>query len=140
LRYWDSSALVALHIEQKSTALVRSLYEQDAQVLTWILSDIEIRSALHRLSREGAMSDRTVREATQQVESLWESFHIISLIAPVKVRARRLLGLHSLRAADALQLGAALVAAHDDPNGQEFACLDDRLSTAAAREGFTVVP
>ena len=52
----------------------------------------------------------------------------------------RLLGLHHLRAADALQLGAALVAAYDQPLGSALVTLDARFADAARREGFRVLP
>jgi hypothetical protein len=45
---------------------------------------------------------------------------------------------HALRAADSLQLGAALVASEGDPTSLEFVCLDRNLADAAEREGFVV--
>jgi hypothetical protein len=51
----------------------------------------------------------------------------------------RLLRVHPLRAADALHLGAALVAAEDNPRTLPFVTLDDELALAAEREGFPVV-
>jgi predicted nucleic acid-binding protein len=54
----------------------------------------------------------------------------------VRRTAQRLLRVHELRAADALQLAAASTAAEDLP----FVTLDDRLALAAAREGFVVEP
>lgn len=54
--------------------------------------------------------------------------------------ALRLLASHPLRAADALQLAAALVWARGQPGGHEIVCLDDRLASAALLEGFTVLP
>ena len=47
--------------------------------------------------------------------------------------------MHPLRAADALQLGAALVATDLEPAGLELVTLDERLATAAEKEGFTVL-
>jgi hypothetical protein len=52
----------------------------------------------------------------------------------------RLLGLHPLRAADSLQLAAALVWVDRRPLGRPFICLDSRLREAARREGFTALP
>jgi len=140
VRFWDSSALVVLHVQQRATRRARDLYAKDPQVLAWVLSDVEIRSALCRLGREGALSPDALREAIARSESLWSSVHVISLLDAVKARAKRLLAVHALRAADALQLGAALAAAYDDPVGWEFVCLDERLAEAARREGFAVVP
>ncbi|HEX5136483.1 MAG TPA: hypothetical protein VFY93_05905 [Planctomycetota bacterium] len=129
-----------LHVQQAATQRLRDLYAKDPDVLAWALSDVEIRSALCRLEREGAMSLDAMREATARSESFWGAVHVISLLDAVKIRAKRLLAVHALRAADALQLGAALAAAHDNPVGWEFACLDERLAAAARREGFIVVP
>jgi hypothetical protein len=55
-------------------------------------------------------------------------------------RAVRLLSVHDLQAADALQLAAAVAWAGDDREGQGFVCLDERLTRAAPLEGFCVQP
>lgn len=140
MRYWDSSALVALQIHQAASREVRDLYARDSQVLAWVLSDVEVRSALCRLEREGAMGRDQFHETVDRFESFWEGVHLVSLVDAVRKRAKRLLGIHPLRAADSLQLGAALTAIYDDPHRREFVCLDARLGDAARREGFSVVP
>lgn len=53
--------------------------------------------------------------------------------------AHRLLRVHPLRAADALQLAAATIAAERRPPTLTFVTLDDRLRAAADREGFRIV-
>ena len=53
---------------------------------------------------------------------------------------RRLFQNYPLRAADNLQLAAAIVWAERTPRGHEFVCLDSRLRDAAQKEGFTVLP
>lgn len=50
----------------------------------------------------------------------------------------RLLRVHPLRAADALQLAAALIAVSDAPRNFPFTCADARLAEAARKEGFAV--
>lgn len=140
MRFWDSSALVALHVAQAHTPALRAIHSRDPQVLAWQLSDVEVRSALCRLERDGAMTRNAFLDAVSRFESFWATVNVVSSVDSVKARAKRLLGIHPLRAADALQLGAALVAASDDPRGWEIVCLDDRLSDAALREGFTVIP
>jgi hypothetical protein len=47
---------------------------------------------------------------------------------------------HDLRAADALQLAAAITASEDRPETLPLVSLDRRLAEAAEREGFTIVP
>jgi hypothetical protein len=140
VRFWDSSALVALQVEQAMTGRVRELYAGDPVVIAWVLSDVEIQSALRRLERESAITTRALRELVRHYGALWDGVHLIDAVGPVCTRAKRLLGVHPLRAADAVQLAAALIAAYDDPRAMEFACLDARLSAAADREGFVVVP
>ena len=58
----------------------------------------------------------------------------------VRERAIQLAMKHPLRAADALQLAAALDWCNGDTRGESFVCLDDRLRGAAALEGFRVLP
>ncbi len=140
MRFWDSSALVALQVKQSMTERVRGLYAADPTVIAWVLSDVEILAALRRLERERAISPRALRELVRHYDALWEGVHVIDSVGPVRMRARRLLGIHPLRAADAVKLGAALTAVYDDPRAMEFACLDARLAEAAHREGFAVVP
>ena len=118
---------------------MRNLFNNDAQILAWALSDVEVRSALCRLEREGAIDRDRFDEAVDQFESFWEGVHIVSAVDAVKARAKRLLGIHPLRTADTLQLGAALTAVYDDPRRWEFVCLDSRLGDAARREGFALV-
>jgi hypothetical protein len=71
---------------------------------------------------------------------LSESWAEVAPGPPVRVEAERALAVHPLRAADALQLAAALVWRSGDPEVQEFVCLDERLRGAASREGFVLVP
>lgn len=54
-------------------------------------------------------------------------------------RAVRLVRRHPLRAADALQLAAALMATGEHPERLDLVSSDDRLSAAARREGFRVL-
>ena len=140
MRFWDSSALVALHVEQAHTRLLRKAYKEDRWVPAWLQSDVEIRSAPCRLLREGTIGPEAFRDATERVESFWRTVHVVSLVEASKVRAKRLLAAHPLASADALQLGAALVGARDEPLGWEIVTLDDRLGQAARAEGFVVRP
>ena len=57
----------------------------------------------------------------------------------VRQLALRLLRTHPLRAADALQLAAALTLSAAGLRGLHFACADERLKTAAEIEGLEVI-
>ncbi|MBI4583021.1 MAG: type II toxin-antitoxin system VapC family toxin [Planctomycetes bacterium] len=132
--------MVALFVEQKRTSDLRRLYAEDPQVLAWILSDLEVHSALCRLEREGAISHKALTEAATRFETFWAGVVVVSHLEAVKIRSRRLLRTHALKAADSMQLGAALVGAAENPIGWDFVCLDERLRSAAGREGFILLP
>ncbi len=139
MKYWDSSALVPLLTKEKGTDIRRSLLRQDPGVVTWWGSSVECVSALRRLEREQKLDAPGVAAASEVLIHLESAWIEVEPSARLRLRARRLLGVHPLRAADALQLAAALVAAGEDPGILHFVSGDIRLSEAAAREGFTVL-
>jgi len=51
-----------------------------------------------------------------------------------------LLEVHPLRAADAWQFAAVLVAAQEDPNRLSLVCFVQNLKNAAVKQGFIVNP
>jgi len=108
--------------------------------MTWAASRIEIDSAIERRSREGQLRPDERRLAFAMLHELADGWTEIQAVAPVCERALRVLALHPLRAADAMQLAAALIAASDQPRGYHFVCSDERLREAASREGFDLVP
>lgn len=140
MRFWDSSAIVALLLREKTSKRVRSLLSEDAGMVVWSLSEIEIAEAFWRLVRSGDLDERELATSEALLDRLTRSWHIVSDPLPVIRRARRIVALHPLRSADALQLAAALVACGERPEILPFVTLDERLADAANREGFTVVP
>lgn len=138
MRYWDASALVPLVLVEDTTPYLEQLAEQ-ATIVTWWLSDVEIASAIERRTREGRLdSDARVR-ALSTLAALAKIWTEITGMSAIRERAYRLLATHALRAADAVQLAAALVAAGDRPRNHEFIALDVRLRESAQREGFIVM-
>jgi uncharacterized protein len=140
LRFWDSSALVPLLVRQGGSAEVERWLAEDVEVVTWTLTAVEIVSALRRLVRDGGLGEREARRAEDLAASLLERTHTVTDVERVKLAAIRLLRIHGLRAADALQLAAALVWADGAPAGLVLHTFDRRLATAAEREGFEVRP
>lgn len=138
MRYWDASALVPLVLIEETTAYLEPLAEQ-ATIVTWWLSDVEIASAVERRSREGRLDGDGRARALSTLAALAIRWTEITAVSAVRERAYRLLATHALRAADAVQLAAALVAAGDRPRDHEFIALDVRLREAAQREGFNVI-
>ena len=96
-------------------------------------------SALARREREEPTAARALLRARKQALTAWEEWSEIVAVEAVRRQAERLVSVHPLRAADALQLGAALVATDLEPAGLEFVTLDERFATAAEKEGFSAL-
>ena len=138
MRFWDSSAVVPLLVEQDASARVAAWVTADSAMVVWTLASMETVSALRRLVREGALDDEAARLAESRLGEILRVSHVVTDVEPVKSLATRLLRLHPLRAFDALQLGAALHWAEGHPQGRTLHTLDSRLGLAAQREGFLV--
>ncbi len=135
MRYWDSSALVPLLLDQPLTERARALYRHDSELVVWWGSPIESASAIARLRRDGQLTAAEEAQARALLQSLKASWFEVQPGDAVREQALRILRLHPLRAADALQLAAAIEWAGSPPVG-DFVSFDDRLAAAAQREGF----
>lgn len=138
MRFWDSSALVPLLVQEDLTAALQNLYLDEPGAIAWWGTPVECASALARLEREGRLSPQATTWAFERLDALARHWHRIEPVDAVLEASRRLLRVHPLRAGDSLQLAAALFASEGKPSTLEFVCLDDRLSIAAQREGFPV--
>ena len=110
--------------------------DQDPEIAIWTLTPVEIVSALRRLVRSGDLGEGEANRAESLLIELARRSHLIIDVERVKTTACRVLRVHSLRAADALQLGAALAWADGDTEGSILHTFDRQLAVAAGREGF----
>ncbi len=140
MKYWDSSALLPLIVLEQTSGVVQGLLTADRDVLTWWASRVEAASALTRLGREGALDGGTLEATFARLEALARTWDEVLPTDAVRDQAIRLLRVHPLRAADALQLAAAVVASEHQPRTLALVTLDQRLREAALREGFAVFP
>jgi uncharacterized protein len=136
VRFWDSSALVPLIVEEPTSKACRQLLRTDKTQLVWCVSRTEVLSALWRRRRDARLTDDEIRKAEARLELLGARWAEVDAVPVVREVAERLLRVHPLRSADALQLGAALVALGPRTRGRQFVALDDALLGAAEREGF----
>ena len=139
MRYWDSSALVPLVVEEAETEQRERLQRQDNRVVTWWGSWVECASALNRLYRDGNLNGQGLTQALDKLRRAAAGWLTVRPSERVRQRALRLLRIHPLRAADALQLAAALAACDDDPSTLALVSSDQRLTEAAVKEGFVVL-
>jgi predicted nucleic acid-binding protein len=139
MRFWDSSAVIPLLLDEGRSREILELYDEDPGQTVWCLTEVELASAIARKVREGMNMVRQ-KAARSQLEVLSERWDEVTSLETVRARALRVLGTHGLRAADALQLAAALVFCNEQTEGLPFVCLDDRLADAARKERFPVLP
>ena len=137
--FWDTSAIVPLLLDQSATGAAREHARSDPGIVVWWGTSVECASAIARLEREEILDTAATDMARGLLDDLAAAWYEVAPNDAVCGHARRLLLRHALRAADALQLGAALVWAEDRPNAHRLCTLDERLAVAARREGFVLV-
>jgi predicted nucleic acid-binding protein len=90
--------------------------------------------------RQGGLKENEFQRAKSRLQVLLDHAYEIIHLEKVKSRAARLLEVHPLKAANACQLAAALVVTQEDPARVKLITFDQRLMTAAKKEGFSVNP
>jgi predicted nucleic acid-binding protein len=140
MKFWDSSGIVPLVVREEESSYCCELLYADQEMVVWCLCRLEVLSALCRRLREEVIDESVFDEAKVRLSSIFKRTYEVTALEKVRSRAARLLEVHPLRAADACQLAAALVATGEDPLRLELVSFDKRLATAARREGFRVNP
>ena len=140
MRFWDTSAVVPICVPESSSTAARELLVEDASLVVWWGTRTECVSALMRRTREGGLTRPDERAARHVLHLLSQSWMEMQPSDTVRSLAERLLAVHRLRAAHALQLAAAILWCGQHPAGQGFVAFDERLRDASHREGFTVLP
>ena len=139
MRYWDASALVPLVVAEPDSDRVRSWLSVDDGIVTWAWTSTEIVGAVERRAREESLSLQQRREALARFAALADAWDEVTDMLAIRSRANALLARHPLRAADAGQLGAAVLVREQLAGELVFVCLDLRLSLAAERESLRVL-
>ncbi|MBA2336894.1 MAG: PIN domain-containing protein [Acidimicrobiia bacterium] len=140
MRFWDSSAIVPMLVAEPTSGAMRALLADDLTLAAWWATPIECASAIARRERVGAVTAQAAATSLAALDALERSWSEIPPSTTLRHLARRIVRTHELRAADAFQLAAAIIAAADAPTTLPFVTLDERLALAADREGFPVLP
>jgi hypothetical protein len=140
VRFWDTSAIVPLCVVEPTTAVVRSIASEDSSLIVWWGSRTECVSAFARLRRDGRLAVATEQRARRVLTVLAGEWSEVLPGDALRDRAERLLAVHALRAADAFQLAAALIWSRGQTRSSTVVSFDERLRTAAANEGFALLP
>jgi predicted nucleic acid-binding protein len=112
---------------------------EDSDVVIWTLTRVELRSAFARLRREIPKRAAELLEARRALLEGSERWAEVSAVDLVRGHAEQVVERYPLRAADALQIAAAIVASEGHPGSLDFVTLDAAQAAAAEREGFHVL-
>ncbi|HYH30804.1 MAG TPA: type II toxin-antitoxin system VapC family toxin [Pseudonocardia sp.] len=139
----DSSALVKLYADEAGAEDVRGL----PHIVVSQLARVEVPAALWRKTRLGeiAAGDTAVLIAAFEADYFGTTdedprFVTLAATAAVLDDAARLVGVHGLRAYDAVQLASAVATRTAVGEGVVMASFDEALSAAAAAEGLALLP
>lgn len=137
--FWDASALVPLCVRQRVTPRAIRLYKTYDPVVWWS-TPVEIASALARLVRMNQLETRDWAKAVQLATSLASWWSEIQPSDALRASSMQLVDRYDLRAADSLQLAAALEWCEHTPRGRIFLTTDQKLREAALLSGFDAKP
>ena len=130
MKFWDTSAVVALCVNEPRSSMAKSTLGEDPSIVVWWATRTECVSALLRQTREGGLSVLGERQALLVLATLAKVWTEIQPTAAVRGTAERLLAVHPLRAADAFQLAAGLEWCQRQPAGMALVSFDTRLRDA----------
>jgi uncharacterized protein with PIN domain len=105
VRFWDASALVPLFQLEPQTPRASDLLSKDPDVIVWVLTRVELMSAIARRRREEPHSGAQWLAARRKILEASRECIEIAMIETVREQAERVVAAHPLRSADALQLG-----------------------------------
>lgn len=136
--FWDASALVPLCVHEASSRKAHTQLRTFLPVVWWG-TPVEIHSAIGRAHRLGELNDQERQSALSRLKLLSGGWREVLPGDELRDLASRLLDAHDLRAADSLQLAAALIWCQDRPARRSFLSADRRLSTAAKDRKFSII-
>jgi predicted nucleic acid-binding protein len=122
-------------VQQSVTSSVVRLYQKH-EVVVWWASPVEIASGLARLVRMNYLTPSDCAKARKLAANLGDTWSVIQPSESVRASAVRFVDHYDLRAADSLQLSAALAWCGGAPHGRVFLTADRKLREAAFLAGF----
>lgn len=115
MRFWDSSALVAVSIPEDGWERLAAVLDERDPLVVWWGTPVEFSSAVVRCVRMGHLDRAGFVEAIERLRDLEARWLEIEPSPELCDRALALLKAYPLGAEDALQLAAALIAADGSP-------------------------
>lgn len=130
--------MVKLYVEEKLSAQIKLMVEDAQVVATSRIAYVEARAAFARKLRERGFSVVQYRSIIRNLVQDWESYFILDVTDNLLKLAGLLAEKHALRGFDAIHLASGAILRKQSERAVTFSCFDDRLSSAAQREGLKV--
>ncbi|HZY66848.1 MAG TPA: type II toxin-antitoxin system VapC family toxin [Rubrobacteraceae bacterium] len=140
MRFWDSSTVIPLIFDEPTSPVLNEFLMQDTDMVVWWGAWIECSVTVSRLGREEKLDENGQEETRAALDGLSADWMEVEPANELRLLAMLVSKSHPLKAADCLQLAAALRWCKGDTEGAVFMYLDDRLRRAAEDEGFDVLP
>jgi hypothetical protein len=127
-------------VREPASERVEPLLQRDPEMAFWWGAPLDGWQALLAAQRQGKISAADLQKAKGVLDHLRARAFEVQPTEELRARALRILSVHPLRAAEALELAAALVWCRERTHGAGFVSLHPPLRLAAAMEGFRVLP
>ena len=138
--YLDASALVKLYVEEEGARHIRQGVEDAEIIATCEIAYVEVRAALARRRREGAIKPSDYQRLLRDLHADWPRFFIITVSSQLVQMAGDVAERHRLRAYDAVHLASGLAVKTQAAESVTFACWDRSLAQAARKAGLQPFP
>ena len=139
--YFDSSAVVSFFIEDEHSSTLTQYLKNISLLVAFssMLTPLEFDSAIQRRLNSKEINESLAEEAREGFLRFRKKIQLISFNENSLKIAAHVQRIHGLRPGDSIQLASALVC-REDPSQVTFLCFDDKLNSAARKEGFNLLP
>lgn len=137
MKFWDTSALVPLVLEEQNSRPMRQLMLSDTNTVVSFMTAVELAAAIAR--RTGDREPQRRYAASRFLAAIQSGWTVADDYEEIVTRAGQLAARYGLRSGDAIQLASVLTITRESGK-LTFVSLDEELRAAALAEGLTVLP
>jgi predicted nucleic acid-binding protein len=140
IAYFDASALVKRHVDERGSRAALEFSSRAEVVATSLISRAEVAAALAKAVRAKILEDDAAREAQRAFAAQWPDIARIPITEALVSRAETLAWEYGLRGYDAVQLASAILFQESLGTAVRLATFDKQLWDAARRAGLEPWP
>jgi predicted nucleic acid-binding protein len=107
VRFWNSSVLVPLVVDEPMTDVLTALFHEDSDALVSFITPTEVTAAVWR---KAGVNDDLRERSERRYEALEHHWLIVTDYSAALEESLRIIHRHALRAGDAIQLACAILA------------------------------